>query len=48
MVLKHDSGVAPISDDKLTIADVNNDGDVDYVDAIQILKFDSGLITSFN
>ncbi len=36
---------APVSD--YTVGDVNGDGEVNSLDAIKILRYDAGLITSF-
>ncbi len=42
-ILKHDAGLAKLTEEQLAVADVNGDGAVNSLDAAQILKHDAGL-----
>ena len=48
MVLRHDANIIKLDDSQLKAADVNDDGKVDVLDAVMILRYEAGIIKSFN
>ena len=47
IIQKHAAGIQTLSEEQLALADVNGDGNVDILDAMEIQKFASGKITEF-
>ena len=43
-----DAELIELNDKQIQAADVNKDGSVDFLDAIQILRYDAELIDSFD
>ena len=47
MVLRHDAEIIELEENQLKAADVNKDGEVNFLDAIMILRYDAEIIDSF-
>ncbi len=48
MILRNDAEFIKLNDKQIQSADVNKDGSIDFLDAIQILRYDAELINGFD